>query len=250
MPEFNFIKRPYVSYGDYMKKFDMSLVSREELDEKYKDVSDNVMFEYITTGMGVRVDDMRNKNRHTLLTYIYGLDTIPKYITWLKSKGADKELVESGERAKFTKYDHELRVSLLILNKIQQGLGAWDRSLIMTNPNNNINAIISKNAHLLLHPYELRTLTQKEKAYLMGLPSDMKVNDVTGQTIGQNVPVNTAMDMVTYAKSVINNKVDYTNAKVMMYDNTKGTSEVVKSSFNNIKLFSINIKRNVNFYSK
>ena len=97
--------------------------------------------------------------------------------------------------------------------------------------------MIGKSEGSYVHPTEKRTLTQREKAHLMGMPFDFVIDDVPGGTIGQNVPVNTAADMVSQAVKFIKGELKLSNSDYVIQNNIKQRIDFVDKTYEVTKLF-------------
>ena len=87
--------------------------------------------------------------------------------------------------------------------KLSINKGYWDSSPLFIRGKSN--AVISKNAFRIVHPYFNRYVSIREHMDLMGLPDDFILEDQkrTFNHICQNVPVNTAMDHLLWGLGLV-----------------------------------------------
>ena len=241
-PIFEYVNRPMPGYSEYMSKFKGEL-SESELDEKFKVISDNVLYEYFKVN-GFSYTDMQQLHSKTLLNNFLNMDIfgtskierINNFITWLYEHGANDENLKLPKH-KRTKYENALREAKHWYEKYSTGLGVWDSSLLIPHKNGYTNALISKSTFTLMHPDYERTLTKREKAHLMGLPADFIVDDMQDNVMNQNVPVPTAADMVSFAMEFLKGNTQMSGSKVLMQNNISQTIDYRKDNMNQTKLF-------------
>lgn len=204
-----------LNYLEYLNSFKGEL-NKEDLNYRFEFVKNNWLFKYVKEELGHSYEEIINNNK-SMLNYIFTLEKLEKYIEWLKNKGAEE--TNMNDISKRKPIDNFLRKAYHYKNKIEQGLGVWNETLTAIAPNHHINALITKNAHTFLHPTEERTLTLREQAWLMGLPPEFDVDDTNSKVIGQNVPVNTASDMVRQAVKFINGELEMSDSDLVMQNN-------------------------------
>lgn len=214
-PILEYIKRDNPGYFNYLSKFSGEL-DKEDLAYRTEFVESDWLFRYVTDDLSKTYKELQEETEVSLMEYINTLEKVDEYIKFLTKSGAREDLIKTKEKRPI---DNALRKAIHCKNKISKGLGVWDYTLKPVHPDANISALINKNAHLFLHPTEVRTLTLREQAYLMGLPTDFYVDDLKSQTIGQNVPVNTAVDMIQHCIDFINGNVTLSNTDYVMQSN-------------------------------
>ena len=124
-----------------------------------------------------------------------------------------------------------------IKSKIDNNKGFWDWSPVIIKEYTN--AVISKNSFRTIHPVENRFFTLRENMTLMGLPYNFQLSNVKfSNMITQNVPVNTAQDMIKECVKFINGELPLSNNKIIKQNNINQTIEYVdkqeKNSFKNL----------------
>jgi len=238
-PVFEWIDKTNTGYGPYMSAFS-SAFNDAELAEKRKIVEDNVLYQFFKAhGYGFK--EVQNLRGKTLLSNLrsmreFGLNEIQRFKTferWLLDMGADPTKITK-QKSERTIYESAYREVTHWINKYTNGLGVWDGSLIFVPEDGYTNALITKTTNTLVHPYEERTLTQKEKAHLMGIPNDFPVDDFPENILNQNVPVSTAADMVRHAIKFIKGETKFAESTVLMQNNMSQKTEVENKNKNKI----------------
>ena len=151
----------------------------------------------------------------------------------------------SGE-LKLNKYPKIKRIAEHNKYKLSINKGYWDSSPLFIRGKSN--AVISKNAFRIVHPFYNRYISVREHMDLMGLPDDFILEDQkrTFNHICQNVPVNTAMDHLLWAAGMVEDigtisEKEYTdniNAAFIqdnMKDKIETTFKVITPGFNEVK---------------
>jgi site-specific DNA-cytosine methylase len=203
-------------------------------------LEDNVLYQFFKAH-GYSFKDLQAMPSRTLLNTLksmpeFGSSDVKRfetYANWLISMGANPENLKK-QKSERTIYENGLREAYHWIDKHADGKGVWDSSLIFVEPSGHTNALITKSTNTLLHPFEERTLTQKEKAYLMGIPSDYVVDDFPENVLNQNVPVNTAADMVRHAIKFLKGEAQFSDYFYLMQNNMAKTTEdpMIKSERN------------------
>jgi len=125
---------------------------------------------------------------------------------WMAKQGLDKE-VEKCDR---------------MFHKLDEGKNIMRRGTIV--PKNYIGAFVGHYPKMLTHPYEDRYITYREAMTIMGLPEDYQLlkPSQSYNHICQNVPFQTAEDMATEVKAVLEGKRNYVDSSlVYQYNHTK-----------------------------
>ena len=122
---------------------------------------------------------------------------------WMAKRGYEKE-VEKCER---------------MYKKLDDGGNIMRRGTIV--PKDHIGAFVGHYPKMLTHPHEDRYITYREAMTIMGLPSDYELLEPTKSYnhICQNVPYQTALDMATEVKAVLEGKRPRINAKLVLQHN-------------------------------
>lgn len=234
-PYINYIERAKPTISEYLSQCKEFI--KEDLTENIKRVKEDVLYRFLTEAKGYSHKDLLNHKFTTLANYLWDdLKVLDEYISWLKENGAILPS-EKEKDTKITKFDKALRGAEHWKNKWADGKGIWDSTLIFVKPDTHINAMIGKSESLFVHPTEERTLCQREKAWLMGIPHEFKVEDINGAVIGQNVPVNTAADMVDYAVKFINGELEMSDSDFIMQNNISKSIIYKRKTTEEIKLF-------------
>jgi site-specific DNA-cytosine methylase len=238
-PLFEWVEKTTPRYGEYMNLYTGELIE-SELVEKRKVVQDDVLYQFFRS-QGYTFKNLQEMHGRTLLNSLktmpeFGPSSVKRfefYADWLISMGANPENVTK-PRAERTMYENGLREAYHWINKHSDGKGVWDASLIFISPNEYTNALITKSTNTLVHPFEERTLTQREKAHLMGIPTDFVVDDFPENVLNQNVPVNTAADMVRHAIKFLKGEAQFSDYFYLMQNNMSKTTEdpLIKSERN------------------
>lgn len=145
------------------------------------------------------------------MDYICINDEWSKFIDWLKTDEiGNKSISNTGKRTHLSLAEYRL-------NKIQNGLRFYcDEPILYFDYTG---AVTGKIVSLMLHPKEMRYLTQREAMALMGLPEDFKVTSGNIAHITQNVPVCTARDMTNQAIKFINGELELTDYNFIKQNN-------------------------------
>jgi len=212
-PILNFINKPRKNYKEYMLSYPGEL-NQDDLTKTKKFVETHPAYIFVTQVLKQSPEDLFKNKYFSLLAYLK--DNLDKYIEWLKEQGAT---VESTKKPVYerTNYESCLRVALHYKNKFEQGKGVWDATLIF--PSDTINSLINKTHRHFVHPEGNRTLTTREKGWLMGMPIDFPIDDIEGKTIGQNVPVTTAKDIIEEIKNYLEGNLKMSDSNYFMQNN-------------------------------
>jgi site-specific DNA-cytosine methylase len=229
-PLFEWVDRKMIGYGEYMQQYRGGF-DPAELEKKYKVVEEDVLYQFFKS-QGYGFKDIQNMAGRTLLFNLtnnpeFGATTMKKfekYADWLISMGATPENAKRNKSERSI-YDTGLRDVTHWIDKYKQGKGSWDGTLIFVGPEDYTSALISKSTNTLVHPYEERTLTQKEKAHLMGMPANFNVEGFHENILNQNVPVNTAADMVRHAIKFLNGELQFSDKRYLMQNNMAQKTE-------------------------
>jgi site-specific DNA-cytosine methylase len=236
-PYIEYIKRKMATYGEHMEKCVNH--NEEEIKEKTKLVKNDALFNYLLE-KGYTIEDIQKGQRKSLIGTLVENEWTPEkidpLIEYLTAKGITEEDTKKKPQDR-SSAENLLRKAFLWKKKFADGKGIWDSTLIFPNPDSYMNALIGKSEGLVVHPNGKRTLTQQEKAWLMGMSNDFPVDDVKGGTIGQNVPVNTASDMVGIAVQFINGELEMSKSKFIKQNNINQRIDVEEKDINETKLF-------------
>lgn len=124
------------------------------------------------------------------------------------------------------KWKHQFKkVVERFIYKKSIGKGIWDSSPHFFT--GHINAVISKNIPVTVHPTELRSLNVRELIHLMGMPHDFQVSGKNILShITQNVPSCTARDMTLEIMDYIDGKTEISREKFYKQNNAKKSVEI------------------------
>lgn len=130
---------------------------------------------------------------------------------WMAKKGYEKE-VEKCDR---------------MYKKLDDGGNIMRRGTIV--PKDHIGAFVGHYPKMLTHPHEDRYITYREAMTIMGLPSDYELLEPTKSYnhICQNVPYQTAVDMATEVKAVLEGRRPRINAKLVLQHNHSQSVEIL-----------------------
>lgn len=122
---------------------------------------------------------------------------------WMAKKGYEKEIAKCERMYK----------------KLDDGGNIMRRGTIV--PKDHIGAFVGHYPKMLTHPLEDRYITYREAMTIMGLPSDYELLDPNKSYnhICQNVPYQTAVDMATEVKFVLEGKRERINARLVLQSN-------------------------------
>jgi site-specific DNA-cytosine methylase len=95
-------------------------------------------------------------------------------------------------------------------------------------PKDYIGAFVGHYPSNLTHPYEDRYITYREALAIMGMPDDYELLDPkkSANHICQNVPVQTAMDMVTEVKEALEGNRNWLDATYVFQNNNSQKYEI------------------------
>lgn len=107
--------------------------------------------------------------------------------------------------------------------KLSLGKNYMDGMSVFLKDDSKITTVFHRAMKTLIHPVEDRGFTIREYMKFMGMPDDfewpsMKENYIW---LSQNVPVTTARDWHSEVKDFLEGKLQFTNEKVVMFDNTE-----------------------------
>ena len=96
-------------------------------------------------------------------------------------------------------------------------------------PKDHIGAFVGHYPKMLTHPHEDRYITYREAMTIMGLPSDYELLSPTKSYnhICQNVPYQTAVDMATEVKAVLEGNRPRINAKLVLQHNHSQSVDIL-----------------------
>lgn len=159
-------------------------------------------------------NNINKEHRLTIaLDYICVHNEWPQFIEWLKNDElGNKSLSATGKRTHLSLAEYRW-------NKLQQGLRFYSDEPILYF--GYTGAVTGKIVSLMLHPKEMRYLTQREAMSLMGLPEDFEVSSGNIAHITQNVPVCTARDMTEQVIKFINGELEMSKFEFVKQDNLK-----------------------------
>lgn len=111
-----------------------------------------------------------------------------------------------------------------VQKKIDMGKGWWDLNHLFLS--DRTNAITGKTTSSLVHPNGERTFNTRELAWLMGLPHDFKIMNEEYHHLTQNVPVNTAADIITQLIKGIDGDLPKEPGNFLKINNDFGTANL------------------------
>lgn len=158
--------------------------------------------------------NVNEEHRITIaLDYICVNNEWSEFVEWLKTDEiANKPINANGKRTHLSLAEYRW-------DKIKNGLRFYSDEPILYF--GYCGAVTGKIVSLMLHPNEMRYLTQREAMSLMGLPEDFEVVSGNIAHITQNVPVCTAKDMTDQVIKFINGELKMTDYKYLKQDNIK-----------------------------
>lgn len=199
LPIFNFYRTKGPTLAEYLKD-----VPYKKTDEVTKGLAYDYMLHYI----------MRFENWREILEECVGVwGVITKYDLF----DDFEEYASSDENLNV----YKLRKLEFIKGKLANNKGFWDDS-VKYYGTKAINAVIGKNVVNTLHPTEIRSFTNQELLYLMGHPTDFKLQSKTHH-IFQNVPAITARDWFIEIREYLNGNREMVDKRTMMFNNEKQT---------------------------
>ena len=140
---------------------------------------------------------------------------------WMEKNGYPKEVEKC-------KYRYE---------KLSRGESIMRRGTII--PKDYIGAFVGHYPTNLAHPHEDRYITYREAMTIMGLPPDFELVDAGPKNVNhicQNVPVQTATDMATEVKNVLENNRKWVDTDyIIQYNHTQ--TEEYETQTNSLELF-------------
>jgi site-specific DNA-cytosine methylase len=205
-PIINWYERSKKSLDEYLKEIPAEASLQNVYPYKSMDLINDFSYKFMKNKFG-------NNWRKELLER--GFSSIFKFLE------KEKLYEEALQYAIDTKNERGQKYFSYNLEKLSQGKGYWDSSPHVYTEH--VNAVISKNMCCTVHPTEERYMNIRENMHLMGLPHDFQVDEKKVSCITQNVPVNTASDMVREAKKFINNELRLSNVDILKQDNINQT---------------------------
>jgi hypothetical protein len=172
-----------------------------------------------------------------LLEVVHGGITHREFFDLLKTKNVRGNNVESmimdsghdyrlvGAWMEKNGYDREVPKCERKYLKLEAGGNIMRRGTII--PKDYIGAFVGHYPTVLTHPYEDRYITYREAMTIMGLPSDYELLDAKKSVnhICQNVPLQTAKDMVLEIKAVFDGERKWSNTDFLLQSNINETSK-------------------------
>jgi site-specific DNA-cytosine methylase len=207
-PIMNYYNRDYPTVVELFKDIPKDALYHN-IEEETKRFEDNFFIQYMINRVGENFRDIFEKESSPILAcYMSNNEILEDSINFAKENG----------------FDRDVRYLMHVKNKVNMNKGFWDSSPVVIKEYTN--AVISKNSFRTIHPIENRFFTLRENMCLMGLPLDFKLTDEKcANTITQNVPVNTAQDMIKEAIKFINGELQMSNHKVIKQNNISQTIE-------------------------
>ena len=174
-----------------------------------------------------------------LLEVVHGGITHREYFELLKTKNVRGNDVESiiinsghdymmvGEWMEKNGYDREVPKCERKYHKLKDGGNIMRRGTII--PKDYIGAFVGHYPTVLTHPYEDRYINYREAMTIMGLPQDYELLDPkkSANHICQNVPLQTAKDMVLEIKAVFEGKRQFSDTDFLLQSNINETSRTL-----------------------
>jgi site-specific DNA-cytosine methylase len=210
-PILNWIRKPHKTLCEYFKEIpdNCTLHDKEKI---IKDYEENDLLNFIKS-KGITLEEISKKFK-TIHWYILNdIKLLDECIEYMKNVG-NKSQINTLTHAK---------------KKIEMNKRYWDSSPVICK--DTMNAVISKNMFRTILVDEHRFLTIREYMHLMGLPFDFEINEKEVCAITQNVPVNTAKDMINQCVKFINGELQLSSVKVLKQNNMNRTIEIFKQEY-------------------
>lgn len=209
-PVLPWISKPCKNLSEYLKEIP-KYASMNDIEAYRKAFDENNMVKFVRK-TGVSFEEMYDNHFRSLHGYAISGGRFDECIEFLESLGDERQV-------RLLKYEK---------SKIDAGKRYWDSS-----PNicrEITHSIISKNMMRTVLADEQRFLTPREHMYLMGLPHHFEVSEKDLYLITQNVPVNTAADMIELAKKFVEDGLVYSSGhKFLKQNNLSKTVSAVNS---------------------
>jgi len=200
------IHKDYENISDYLSrkpisyKYDSLYATKFPYFHQY----DTVSFLKMLLG-----DNWRNiiigegRNNNNLLKYMIKVNLLPD----LKSYTKDEKLIYT--------IDH-------IMRKRREGKGFRSQYGNIMLYRNYVGTVFGGSMWFMAHPKEDRIMNIGEYMWLMGLPLDMELQKTDYQRIGQNVPLQTSMDILEGIRMFLNGEGAEYSDNYLMQNNIKG----------------------------
>ena len=207
VPLFDFIDKPYIPYEEYIKRATGNTLQFPVA--RGRTLSDNVFYRYIREVIRPESTHQSLQDELTkpweIISYIQKHSTLNGLAHWLGKQG-EQELSE--------RYYQKS-------SKVLNGKHIFKRGGYLGK--NYIHAISQRMPSLMIHPNEERYITFRETMTMMGLPQDFELHQPYKNIhhIGQNVPVDTAVDMANQIKKYVDKQLTMMYNTIMFQDNTK-----------------------------
>jgi len=134
-------------------------------------------------------------------------------------------------------YHRESQRALRMYDKLESGGNIMRRGTLL--PKGHIGSFVGHYPQMLTHPHEDRYITFREAMTIMGMPSDYQLLNPKGSFnhICQNVPFQTAADMATEVKAVLNGERELIDARVSLQHNTSKKLEILDREVSTLDAF-------------
>lgn len=198
IPKFSWFDKPRRKLLDVLDSIPKGSTQQEILANQ-KIPSKDQLYETILEFEKLNHVDFIKKNIHrtcTPLNYIQEKELFDKSLEVVKQK----------------EYKIALRLLERAQRKFMEGKGVMDKGMVF--PGEYIGAFVGNLPTGMVHPLEDRYLNIRECLTLMDLPFDFELQEPIYKNINhicQNVPMNTAVDMVTEIVESINGKREFIN---------------------------------------
>jgi len=218
VPVLNYFDKGKIVLDDFLKSIPKTATYYDEL---ISFANKNNLNFYISFAKATYGEDWRTKIRRAedeggdLMSYIIKQNDKDKLINFAKNyKEGSEEFIEK-----------VIKAVTHVFKKISTGLGYWNFTPSVPNKYY-VQAIITKTLSTTIHPSKDRPLTIREALSLMGFPNDFEmVADKNGRInhnhVSQNVPVNTAADIIKNAVDAINGELKHLSARHTKQTNYK-----------------------------
>lgn len=175
VPIFEYEKKPYVKFEQYLKTMENNVVNDETIVNK-KLLTQDPYYAYLKATHGDVRKLLNDAKQVTCLNYVKNNNLVDEVVEYTKEHGTDR-------------HKHIMDHAVA---KFEVGLGVWDSSVHIFNEY--MNAVIGRNLNDTIHPTEDRSLTYLEALYMMGFPEDFELlhGRKSINHIAQNVSVHSA----------------------------------------------------------
>ena len=209
-PLISYYRRKRKNLPAYLKEIPTWASAQDEFQFKGKIEDNSKTYAFILNKLKISHAEFVKNNDggsiHSVQTYVAQKGMLDECIEWIQYKFGDSKELNRLKRIK---------------EKINAGGRFMDGSPAYYY--DTCNALVGRNLVYITHPSEPRYMSTREIIHLMGMPHDFNfsIKKYNMNLLAQNVPSATARDMTYEVIKFLNNKLEFSNKKILFQDNIK-----------------------------